>query len=126
MEDEADHIHEEGHDVEDELRGVDLVDGVQGVVDARRIDPVPVRGVAVHIPAEEREIEERLHPVPPHKEHHEQEALEGVLRDDKRLEAARKFCGVEIDVKVTVRDQLGKTKKEKCKVVVIGGVIKDV
>lgn len=100
--DEAEDVDEEGDDVEEQLRDVHLVGGVPRVVDPRGVDLVLARGVAVHVPADKREVEERLHPVPPQEEHPEQGPLDGVLWHNQRLEAAREICGGEVDVEVTV------------------------
>lgn len=106
VEDHAEDVDKEADDEEDELCDVDPVDKVDGVVDPRGVDSVLVCGVCVDVPAEEREVDDGLQPVAPNKEQAEHKGVYCVLGKDKGLKAPGKVCRGEVDVKVTVRNQL--------------------
>ena len=105
-EDHAEDVHKEAANEEDELCGVDLVDKVNCVVDPGGVNPVLLCGVAVEVPAEQREVEGSLQPVPAHKKQPEHKSVYGVLGKDKGLEAPGKVCWRKVNVEVTVRNQL--------------------
>ena len=105
-EDHAEDVHKEAANEEDELCGVDPVDKVNGVIDPGGVDPVLLCGVAVDVPAEQREVDGSLQPVPAHKKQPKHKGVYGVLGEDKGQVAPGKVCRGKVYVKVAVRNQL--------------------